>query len=220
MSINHYELFIFDFDGTLADSRINIANSVNKALAEKGFPKVKNQAIFPTIGKIPIQSVFRRFYPNLSEQEVLDLTLLFRKYLIGNAKHELTLFPEVEKTLRALHDKNILLAILTTKHTEVINEILAAFGLASLFSVIYGSGLSGGNKPDKGCVEYILNELDGAVTPEQTVMIGDTSIDLETATNSHIDSIGVTYGIDGDTITKLGFTYTINSFDELLRFAL
>ncbi len=213
-----YELFVFDFDGTIADSRANIANSVNRALEAIGLDRISNDAIFPTIGKMSIQDVFRKFYPSLDVREVENLTLDFRNHLIINAKDELEFFPKVLSTLRALQDNNKQLAILTTKNTKTINEIIDILGIGPLFSVIYGSGLRGGDKPAKGCVEYIWEMLNQKVTPAETVMVGDTFVDLETAQNAGIDAIGVTYGIDGNEIKNLGFSYTIDNFDELLKF--
>lgn len=214
-----YKLFIFDFDGTIADSRLNIANSVNGALIAKGFNAVPNEAIFPTIGKLPIMDAFRQFYPELDMVTIGELTQIFREQLIINAKKELMIFPKVEPTLRTLHKNGIKLAILTTKSAKVITEITTMLGINELFTVIYGSGMVGGNKPSKGCVEYIWDYLDDEILPSETIMVGDTSVDLETAKNSAIDSVGVTYGIDGNDVKKLGFTYTIDIFDELLKYA-
>lgn len=213
-----YQLLVFDFDGTLADSRMSVANSVNHALAATRRNPIPNGQIFPTIGKVPIQSVFSQFHPDLTEENIAELTRLFRAYITENALHDLQLFPGVEETLRALKSHGKTLAILTTKHTSVISKITASLGIDSLFAVQYGSGLPGGNKPEKGCMEYIWQHVQSPIAPAQTVMIGDTSVDLQTAKNAGVDAIGVTYGIDGKLVHEAGFTHIIDKFSELLEF--
>lgn len=214
-----YKVFIFDFDGTLADSRLNIANSVNRALQRSGLAKVLNDAIFPTIGKLSIQQAFLLFYPKLNPDSIEKLTADFRGFVIAHAKAELCFFPGVESTLHSLQDSNIYLAVLTTKSSKSIYDVLTLLGIDTYFSVIYGSGLPGGDKPSKGCVEYILDKIGhDDIKPSEVVMVGDTIVDLVTAQNAGIDSIGVTYGIDGQDVKKLDFTYTIDAFDELLQF--
>jgi phosphoglycolate phosphatase len=213
-----YELFIFDFDGTLADSRHNVANSVNRSLDSKGYATVSDDLIFPTIGKLPIQTLFKQLYEGIDDEEIDDLTQQFRTSLLQNAKDELQLFPEVETTLQSLKDRDKQLAILTTKNTQVINELLISMGIAALFSVVYGSGVTNESKPSGACIQYIWEKLPTRIRSEHTVMVGDTSVDLETAQNTGVDSIGVTYGIDGDEILGMGFTSTIDSFGQLLKY--
>ncbi len=213
-----YKLFIFDFDGTLVDSRDNIANSMNTALKAKGLSRIDPDLIYPTIGKMPIQDVFTKFCDDLSEDDLGFLVKSFRKALLGNALSELTLFPGVEGTLHEAQLAGVQLAILTTKPRDVIESVLSALKIDGFFSVIYGSGMLGGNKPDKGCVEYIWQHISEKVLPEETVMVGDTVVDLSVAENSEIDSIGVTYGIDGEKIRNENFTHVISDFNEILKF--
>src|SRR5260221_3807566 len=129
--MNIYELFIFDFDGTIADSRFHIENSINLALLEKGLQKISSEKIYPTIGKLSIQEAFTEFYPKLSIKDINQLTDSFRNYLVINAKNDLILFPGVKETLIKLKKKNKVLVILTTKSTKSINEILDIFQLTS-----------------------------------------------------------------------------------------
>lgn len=91
--MNTYELYIFDFEGTIVDSRLHIANSVNFALIQNGFATMSPEEIYPTIGKLPIGATFKQFYPQLSVNDLNQLILSFRKYLIENVKKDLVLFP-------------------------------------------------------------------------------------------------------------------------------
>ncbi len=214
--MRRYKLFIFDFDGTLVDSRQHISKSVNYALVKNRYEEVDPLLIYPTIGKVPIGEAFSLLKPDLSKQEIEKLTEDFRSYLLESAIKELIFFPGVEETLRKLIGLDRKLAILTTKKASSINRILKSLKVDSLFEVVYGGGMPGGDKPNKGCILYIARKT--KIPLDEIVMVGDTSVDSLSASNAGVDSIGVLYGIDGKKIEKAGFTHTIPNFIDLLNF--
>lgn len=212
-----FNLFIFDFDGTLVDSRLHISNSVNAALSSVGLQKVAPRKIYPTIGKLHIDDTFKYLYPKLTPSDVGVLTTKFRERLLSTASEELLFFPNVIQTLKTLRKRGKKLAILTTKNFDSINRILSSLGIDELFEVIYGSGMVAGDKPDKRTILYIASST--GIKLEETVMVGDTSVDAQTAKNAEVESIGVTHGIDGiEGIKKSGFSDIITDFKELLEY--
>lgn len=212
-----FNLFIFDFDGTLVDSKAHISNCVNAALLDTGLRKVAPNKIHPTIGILPIGDTFKYLYPKLSSSQVEMLTVKFRERLLASATEELRFYPNVIDTLKSLKKSGKKLAILTTKKYNSIASILESLGIDDMFDVIYGSGMEAGNKPDKRTILYIVDKTDSKL--EETVMIGDTSVDAQTAKNAEIASIGVAYGNVGkEGIKKANFNKIIRDFNQLLKF--
>lgn len=215
-----YNVFIFDFDGTLADSRMNIANSFNSALVENNYSPIKNEKIYPYIGKETLEQHFIRFHPNISPNQFPKLIQDFRNHQIKFMREELKLFPNVVKTLKLLKGKNKSMAILTTKGTEQITKMMEILKIKTYFEVIYGRDLPYGEKPNKSCVEYILSNLDKNYSNNEVVMVGDTEIDAQTAENAGIGIVGVTYGIGTKKeLVNKNVKQFIDSFDEILTFA-
>lgn len=213
-----YSVYIFDFDGTLADSRINIANSLNASFTLNGYQPVPNQKIFPLIGKKTLEQHFIEFYPQLSSSLIPKLVEDFRAHQLDYLEKELQLFPHVVEVLNELKQWGKTLAILTTKGTEQITKMLTVLGIKQLFEYIYGQDLPYGEKPEGRCVDYILTQVSPSVLKKEVVMVGDTEIDIQTAVNAGVDSIGVSYGIGSrEELINAGATHIIDVFEELLR---
>jgi HAD superfamily hydrolase (TIGR01549 family) len=206
---------LFDFDGTLVDSRKNIANSLNDALAKGNLSQIDPQKIYPLIGKKNLQDTFLFFYPDLNEAVLTQLISDFRTYQLSHAVDELEVFPDVSMTLKTLHDQGVSSAIFTTKHYAQVTKILEMLNLKQYFSIIYGTGLPHGEKPDPSCVAYILSQLpvsqDGAVA-----MVGDSEVDAQAAKLANIRFIGVAHGVDSvATLMASGAEVVLDSFSEL-----
>lgn len=215
-----YDLFIFDFDGTLADSRSNIANSLNFSLQQKKLAPVAKEKIYPTIGRLALQETFLFFYPELSSDTVNALTAIYRKRLLAKSSEEIKLFPAVKKTLQKLTEKNKKLAMLTTKQEGTIIKLLESLSLLDYFDFVHGEGTSSYAKPDKKCIAFITEKIDKTISSEKIVMVGDTQIDIATAKNAGIDSLGVAYGIDGEKkLLASGATQIVGQLEEILQFA-
>ncbi|MBI2051490.1 HAD hydrolase-like protein [Candidatus Roizmanbacteria bacterium] len=214
----HYKLFIFDFDGTLVDSRINIANSLNYALSRHGFQKIHAKNIYPLIGKIPIEETIKSFYPKLDRRTIESITKDFRIYQKLHAKKEVVFFPHVLRTLKFLKSKKKQLAILTTKNAKQTISLLKVFRIHTLFDVVYGGGMPAGEKPARSCIEFIWAKIKETM-PFETVLIGDSEVDCIAAQNAQIDMIGVPHGVDPqDVLKSKGAVYILNTFKELKQF--
>jgi phosphoglycolate phosphatase len=215
-----YSYFIFDFDNTLADSRVNISNSLNHALSTHKLPIVPAEHIWPLIGKKNIEDTFLHFYPTMAQETLTTCTESFRAYQKKYAAQELVIFPGVEDTLKKLYDQNKGLAILTTKNHGQITQILQDLPFGAYFETVFGSGLIDEVKPAKECVEYILANSNMKTTKQDCVMVGDSEPDVTTARNAGIDIIGVSYGTDGrEKMASLGVTTILDSFSELVSFS-
>lgn len=217
--MSSYDCFIFDFDGTLADSRLNITNSFNYALKVHKFKPILSKLISPLIGKLNLEEMFRKFYPRLSQKEIEKLRDSFRIYQKRNASQEITLYNGVLETMKALRLKRKQLAIVTTKHINQIEYILRIFTIYNYFEVVFGSGMMEFAKPQKECFDYVSQHLKTPVLKDNFLMIGDSNVDCEFARNSQITMAGVSWGIDSPAaLKKAGANYIINNISELLKF--
>jgi HAD superfamily hydrolase (TIGR01549 family) len=206
---------LFDFDGTLADSKMIIASSLNYALKKHDLVPVEPEKVYPLIGKRNLEETFRFFYPDLTDDELKPFLSDFRQYQVDNTMREMKLFPEVNVTLKALQDKGIIMAILTTKNHVQVTKILEMLSLSRYFSLIYGNGLEYGEKPDGSCVVYILSQFPEAQR-EEVVMVGDSEVDALTAKNGNIRFIGISHGVDtAEKLYSCGAETVISSFREL-----
>jgi phosphoglycolate phosphatase len=215
--LHDYKVYIFDFDGTLADSRINIANSLNSAFTLYGYARVPNRKIYPLIGKQTLEEHFVEFYPHMPQTIFPKLIDEFRTHQLVFLTKELQLFPHVVEVLNELKRRDKSLAILTTKGTAQVTAVLELLGIKHLFGFIYGRDLLFGRKPEGRCVDYILSQLAPDVKKKDVVMVGDTRIDAQTAMNSGVDMIGVGFGIGSrKELLSAGAISIINSFQELV----
>jgi len=215
-----YSLFIFDFDGTLADSKDNIAKSLNSAFKKNNLPEIPLENIYPHIGKLSIAKTILEFYPELSERKVQELREDYITRLNQNVKEELKFFPGALETVKKLKEKNKKTAILSVKPKEQIELVLETFEIRHLFDSIHGNGTSEFEKPARGCVEFIVSDLGLNIENESILMIGDSHVDVEVGKNAGIDMFGVSHGITSpQELTELGAKKILKSFDELLSFA-
>ncbi len=214
-----YDLFIFDFDGTLADSRLNIINSLNFALNTQGLSPIEGKRITPLIGKMSLDNTFLYFYPELKTVQIEKLLEEFRIYQREHAHEELVFFPEVLSTLEKLYKQKKMLAILTTKHISQITYILKLFKIDHFFDVVLGEGVISQRKPASECVGYILSSLSVPLDKSKVVMIGDSSVDVLSAQNGGIDMIAVGHGTDSlESLKEMGAIFTVNTFSEILQY--
>jgi phosphoglycolate phosphatase len=215
-----YDCFIFDFDGTLADSRLNITNSFNRALKLYNLKPISPELIYPLIGKLNIEETFKKFYPYFSLEKIKKLTKSFKIYQRKNSLKEIFLFDGVFETLKTLQKKRKKLVILTTKQIDQIIYILNRFKIKSFFDIIIGEGFLEFKKPQKECFDYINKNIKKTIPKSNFVMIGDSIVDCQFAYNSEIDMIGVSWGIDNPSVLKKsGAKYIINNISELIKFS-
>ena len=191
-------LLIFDLDGTLIDSRHDLANSVNAARAHLGLPRITNETVYSYVGNgVPVL-IKRALGAGASEQ---DLTLAQRFFLDYYREHMLDythLYPGTTEALEKLSAAGIKLAILTNKPVRFSREIVEGLGIAPYFLHVYGGNSFEQKKPHPMGVETLMGQC--GADRENTVMIGDSSVDIQTARNAAVHSWGVSYGFQPETL--------------------
>ena len=189
------KLVIFDLDGTLIDSERDLAASVNAMLVRYGRKELPLEVIGTYIGD-GAPMLIRRALGDPADREFLQEALNF--FLAHYREHKLDTtrpyagIPEALHQLANGHGPRRKLAVLTNKPVRVSRDILAGTGLANSFFQIYGGNSFETKKPDPLGANTLLREA--AVGADEAVMVGDSQVDVLTARNAGLWSVGVTYG--------------------------
>jgi phosphoglycolate phosphatase len=208
--IQRIKLLVFDLDGTLIDSAQDLCNSVNATLSHFGRDPLSDAEIAGFIGDGALMLVRRAF--NKANGAAVDedsLNTAYAFFLDYYRAHKLDFtyaYAGVLEALAALHDLHQLpagaarrMAVLTNKPVRPANDICNALGLAPYFLRIYGGNSFSTKKPDPAGLIALMDEA--GATPDETVMIGDSHVDVLTARNAGVWCIGCTFGLSPETLT-------------------
>ena len=194
MSRLPYRLLVFDWDGTLMDSIGTIVDCTMAAFADladvDGIAPPPRERVRESIGMGLVETMQMHF-PNWDEKVSERLVDSYRRRWRADFKDRVVLFPDSFATIRTLHAAGYLLAVATAKGRTGLERELDATGLRPYF---HGSRPvdEAPSKPAPGMLLGLYDEL--GVKPEETLMIGDTSFDLEMAKNARCASVGVLTG--------------------------
>lgn len=208
-----FKLYIFDFDGTLIDSKNDLARSVNHILEVFGLERLDEEIIYPFIGDGASMLVKRAFAaqnkPELTEEALKVFFSHYGKHLLDTTK----CYPEIHETLSKLKRGGASLSLLTNKPFLFTTAIAEGLKL-SYFDYIFGGDSFENKKPHPEGILKIM-ELAGA-EPEDTLMVGDSDKDIIAGKAAGVKTCGVTYGIKPETLYSIGTDYMIEKFSELL----
>ncbi|MDP2884199.1 MAG: HAD-IA family hydrolase [Ignavibacteria bacterium] len=204
---------IFDLDGTLVDSKRDIAGAQLWVLHQLGVDSYQLEDIYPLIGK-PLTETFATLLPPALHHRIAEAAELYKTYYPPRALETTTLFPNVRETLDALRTRGIRLATATTKLTPGTRRVLTHFGIDGYFDQIQGSD-NIPFKPDPFIINKILEDQLWGRT--ETLMVGDTDNDIHAGKRAGIPTCGVTYGsLSKEQIRQHKPDFIIDSIPELL----
>jgi phosphoglycolate phosphatase len=183
---------IFDLDGTLIDSKLDLIHSVNAMLAEMGREKLSDEVISSYIGHGAPMLVSRALGGVAKEDELARGLSYFLDHYEEHKLDNTCLYPETAETLAKLSERKIAMAVLTNKPVKISVRILEALGTAKYFQAIYGGNSFETKKPDPQGAKAILDEL--RVRAADAMMIGDSEVDIQTARNADMIAAAVNYG--------------------------
>jgi phosphoglycolate phosphatase len=181
---------LFDLDGTLIDSKLDIVNSVNAMLRATRREEMSIETVAAYIGHGAPRLVASVLGVESTENERATALNIFLEHYAEHSLGATRAYPGVEEALALL--KGNPMAVLTNKPTSASLQILEGLGLAKYFQGIYGGDSFEKKKPDPSGAQFILREL-GAV-PEESAMVGDSDVDVQTARNAGMRAIVVKYG--------------------------
>ena len=184
-----FELLVFDWDGTLMDSAAAIVASIQASARDLGLPVPGDDAARHVIG-LGLKDALTYAVPQLAPENYGRMVERYRHHYLSRDA-ELTSFAGAEALLRDLADAGFQLAVATGKSRAGLDRVLGATGLAGLF-VSSRCADECFSKPHPAMLLELMDEL--GVARAQTLMIGDTTHDLQMAINAGVAGLGVTYG--------------------------
>lgn len=184
-----YRLVVFDWDGTLLDSAAAIVHAIQAASRDLGLAEPSDEQARHVIG-LGLSEALAHAVPSLAPADYPKMVERYRHhYLLSD--HELTLFAGTEAMIYRLAERGVRLGIATGKSRNGLNRALAHTGLAGHFAVTRCADECP-SKPHPQMLLEIIEELD--VDPAHTLMVGDTTHDLQMAANAGVDALAVSFG--------------------------
>lgn len=211
-------LAIFDFDGTIADTRPVILGSFHGTFDAMGLPQHSDEEISATIG-LPLIEAFPILCP-MSQEQAERCTHTYRK-IFEKVNQELhaQMFPHVADTLRALHHHGVICTIATSRGHDSAKDFISSFGLDDIITFIIAAEDVSHAKPYPEPVNKTLVHFH--IKPEDTVVVGDTHFDILMGNNAGCTTIGVSYGYGSrESLVEAGATAVIDDFASLTRLVL
>lgn len=184
-----FDLIAFDWDGTLFDSTALIARCIQKACRDLGVIVPTDEQASYVIG-LGLNDAMQHAAPGLPVERYSELARRYRLHYFA-AQHDITLFKGTLDMLNALKERQHLLAVATGKSRRGLDEALASTELRGLFDASRTADETA-SKPNPMMLQEIMAEFGTA--PARTLMIGDTTHDLEMARNAGTASVGVSFG--------------------------
>ena len=212
-------LLIFDLDGTLIDSKLDLAHSVNAARRYMGLDPIPHELVSTYIGNGAPVLIRRVLGPDATDEQVAKALDYFIRYYTEHCLDNTSLYPGVKDALDRLRAQHgVRMAVLTNKPVRISNHILDGLGCGDHFFRVYGGNSFDRKKPDPVGVEKLLSE--SGVPREAAVMIGDSAVDVRTARNANIRACGVTYGFQPETFADEPPDFVVHNLGELAEIVL
>jgi phosphoglycolate phosphatase len=211
-----FKSIIFDLDGTLLDTLEDISRAVNHALDDFNFPVHTKNAYLPKIGKgwrnLCFQALPQKSRNDETVQAIYETSY---KYYEESPIAFSQPYPGIEDLLSELKSAKIKMAIVTNKPDSLAKRIAAEIFPAGTFPIVYGERSGVPRKPDPSAVWNALVELGSA--PRDSILVGDSEVDIETAKAASCHAVGVTWGFrERSVLEKAGAERIIDKPSELL----
>ncbi|MBD8493789.1 HAD-IA family hydrolase [Pseudomonas syringae] len=207
-----YDLLIFDWDGTLADSIGRIVQAMSEAALTGDMPVRDELSIKGIIG-LGLPEAIRTLYPDISPSALLDFRQRYADSYMAMDQVASPLFEGVLESMQAFREEGYRLAVATGKARRGLDRVLGAHGWLEYFDITRAADETA-SKPDPLMLHEIMAHCD--VPPERSLMIGDASFDLLMARNAGMDSVAVGYGAQSlDSLRAYQPRLAIEHFSEL-----
>ena len=184
-------VLIFDLDGTLIDSKLDLAHAVNATLEHMKLAQLTHEKIYSYVGNGAPMLVRRALGEGASDEEVDTGLAHFLSYCRAHMLDNTVPYPGVREGLTLLEKRPM--AVLTNKPVHFSRAILDGLGLMRYFRYVYGGNSFEKKKPHPMGTETILRELGAA--PHEAMIVGDSDVDVRTARNAGTWACGVSYGL-------------------------
>ncbi len=209
-------LIVFDLDGTLIDSAKDLAISMNATRKHLGMEPLDPELIYSFVGNGAAVLVKRALGPEASDEVNGQALAFFLKYYRAHALEHTHLYPGVRELVEELAGEGHTQAVLTNKPVKISRDIVAALGLSPYFSQTYGGDSFAAKKPDPIGLNTLMQEI--RMEPAETMMVGDSGVDIQTARNAGVTACGVSWGFQPRAFETDKPDLLIDKPAELMRF--
>jgi phosphoglycolate phosphatase len=209
------DLLIFDLDGTLIDSKLDLVHAVNAARGLMSLAPISEALVSSYVGNGAPMLMRRSLGPQASEDDVARGLEFFMKYYRAHMLDNTRMYPGVREALDRLRDAGTKMAVLTNKPVRISRSIVEGLGLAGHFFQVYGGNSFEQKKPDPIGIETLLAESGAA--RERTIMVGDSGVDVQTARNAKVQACGVSYGFQPETFLDYPPDFVVDDMGDLAK---
>jgi len=225
------KLLIFDLDGTLIDSRLDLVHSVNAALRHIGRPELPDDVIASYVGDgAPVLIQRALGGESVGEAVVREGLQFFLSYYRQHKLDHTTVYPGIHESLAAIQNSSHQIssgdgsaqcngtrqmAVLSNKPVVPSRAIVEALGLGRFFTKVYGGNSFATKKPDPEGALKLLEEH--SVAPQEAAIVGDSHVDVETGRNAGLWTVAVNYGFAPHTLEASSPDVTVDAPQELAQ---
>jgi phosphoglycolate phosphatase len=192
MDLSRVRALIFDLDGTLIDSERDLVDATNAMLRELARAELPPATISGYIGHGAAQLCASALGPGATAAQQAQALQIFLGHYEAHKLDYTRAYPGVPEALEKFSEANLPMAVLTNKPTQMSVQILEGLGLGRYFSLVYGGDSFAAKKPDPSGVHKILEQF--RVAPFDTLFIGDSEVDVQTARNADTIAVTVNHG--------------------------
>jgi phosphoglycolate phosphatase len=194
------DLLIFDLDGTLIDSRLDLAHAVNATRQFMSMGPLENEQVYSYVGNGAPLLIRRALGPQATEDEISKALDFFMVHYRAHVLDCTTLYPGVKESLDRLRAAGKHMAVLTNKPDDMSRTIVDGLGVGDHFFRVYGGSSLPQRKPDPIGVDKLIEE--SGIARDRTMIVGDSSVDVRTARNAGVKCCGVTYGFQPESLAN------------------
>jgi phosphoglycolate phosphatase len=216
--VTRADLLIFDLDGTLIDSKKDLANAANAARAHMGMAPIADERVHSYVGNGAPVLIRRVLGAEATEAQVQEALEFFLEYYREHMLDYTALYAGVREALDRLRDAGVRMAVLTNKPVRISRAIVDGLGLGGHFRQVYGGNSFDFKKPHPIGIETLIAEC--GASRERTMMVGDSSVDMQTARNANVSSCGVTYGFQPESLAAVPPDLLVDRMEELADWVL
>ncbi|MEB2285806.1 MAG: hypothetical protein B6D46_10830 [Polyangiaceae bacterium UTPRO1] len=204
---------VLDLDGTLVDTKDDLAAAVNATLQALGLPLQAPQTLLGHVGngaRVLLERALGAAHADRVEEGLDVFMPWYREHLLDHAE----VYPGLRATLERLAAEGAVFSVLTNKPADMSAQILAGLALEALCPRLIGGDTLPVRKPDPSGLLQLVDAV--GVPPAATLMVGDSAIDVATGRNAAIGTCAVLWGFNGAAVRDAGADVEIAAPEELL----
>ena len=211
-----FEHLVFDLDGTLVDTKDDLAEAVNVTLRALGLPPEDPRTLWGYVGhgaRVLLERALGTERADLVEPGLAIFMPWYRAHLLDRS----TVYPGLRNVIDVLAGEGVVFSVLTNKPADMSRMIVDGLGLGTRFPRLIGGDTPSMRKPDPVGLLRLIDE--SQVSPSRTLMVGDSAIDIATGRNAGVATCGVLWGFSGPSVRDSGADVVVTAPEELLSVA-